>query len=309
MRYRTSLLEFATVYEGDSPREALRRIAKTAQLAEELGFHRLWFTEHHNIARVAAASPAVLISHAAAHTERIRLGSGGVMLPNHAPYVVAEEFGTLEALYPGRIDAGIGRAPGTDPLTLGRALRRSPGAPNFDEDVQALMGFLGGRSPIPGVRCVPAAGSHVPVYLLGSSLYSAELAAKLGLPYVFASHFAPRHLNDALALYRANFQPGAIETPYLIAAMNVLCTDHSEHIEQVRAQHVKAFAGPVPTAESRTLALTMLTHFACGTKSQVSESVDRFMERTKADELMLVNRAPDACTSEASIRASAEALG
>ncbi|AZA11905.1 LLM class flavin-dependent oxidoreductase [Corynebacterium gerontici] len=307
MRYKTSLLEFATVYEGDSSREALRRIAKTAQLAEELGFHRLWFTEHHNIARVAAASPAVLIAHAAAHTEQIRLGSGGVMLPNHAPYTVAENFGTLEALHPGRIDLGVGRAPGTDPLTLGRALRRSPGAPNFDEDLQALMDFMDGRSPIPGVRCVPAAGSKVPVYLLGSSMYSAQLAARLGLPYVFASHFAPEHLDAALACYRAQFQPGAIDAPYVMAAMNVLCTNQPEHIEQVHEQHVKAFAGPHPN--SRALALTMLTHSAFGNRAEVSEKVDTFMGRTQANELMLVSRAPDARTSESSIRASAEALG
>ncbi len=309
MRYKTSLLEFASVYEQDSAAEALRRIASTAQMAEELGYHRLWFTEHHNIPRVAAATPAVLIAHAAAHTQRIRLGSGGVMLPNHAPYVVAEQFGTLEALHPGRIDVGIGRAPGTDPLTLGRALRRQPGAVGFDQDVEELQGFLAGYSPIPGVTCVPGAGSNVPLYLLGSSLYSAGLAAKMGLPYVFASHFAPDHLDQALALYRQQFKPSEqLDKPYVMVAMNALCTEQASDIEQVREQHVAAFAGPHASGIARAHALKMLEHFACGSAEQVRASVDAFMQRTDADELMLVMRAPNAEVAQRSLRDCAQAL-
>ncbi|RYY94161.1 MAG: LLM class flavin-dependent oxidoreductase, partial [Chitinophagaceae bacterium] len=202
-----SVLDLATVVEGDTVSGAFRRAVSGAQNAERLGCTRYWFAEHHNMESVASAATSVLIGHVAGHTERIRVGAGGVMLPNHAPYIIAEQFGTLEALYPGRIDLGLGRAPGTDPLTAG-ALRRSlQGGDDFPNDVVELLRYLGPRDPEARVRAVPGEGSNVPVWLLGSSTYSAQLAAMLGLPFGFASHFAPTHLHEALAIYRARFQP------------------------------------------------------------------------------------------------------
>ena len=190
-----SLIDFCTRYPGESVGEATQRSVAFAQQAEALGYSRIWYAEHHNMSSIVSSSPAVLISHIGAKTSRIRLGVGGVMLPNHSPYVIAEQFGMLEELYPGRIDLGLGRAPGTDQQTLGRALRRDPrAAENFPQDVQELQAWLSNTSPLPGVTAMPGFNTNVPLIILGSSMFGASLAAQLGLPYAFASHFAPQHL-------------------------------------------------------------------------------------------------------------------
>ncbi|MDO9353234.1 MAG: LLM class flavin-dependent oxidoreductase, partial [Solirubrobacteraceae bacterium] len=224
-----SLLDLASVAEGQAVGDALRETVTYARKAEDLGYERVWYAEHHNMRSIASSAPAVLIAHVAANTKTIRLGSGGVMLPNHAPLVIAEQFGTLGALHPGRIDLGLGRAPGTDGATL-RALRRShESADTFPQDVQELQGYLTDRTTIPGINAQPGQGIDVPIYILGSSLFGAQLAAALGLPYAFASHFSPTALFDAARVYREGFQPSEQRAaPHFIAAANVLAADTDE---------------------------------------------------------------------------------
>ena len=205
MKY--SLLDVAAVAPGEHPGEALHGAVPLARAAERGGYERVWYAEHHNMPAIASAATSVLIAHVAANTEHIRLGAGGVMLPNHSPLVIAEQFGTLAALHPGRIDLGLGRAPGSDQATM-RALRRhAESADTFPQDVLELQGYLSGQTRVPGVRATPGDGSNVPLYILGSSLFGAQLAAALGLPYAFASHFAPDALAAATELYRAEFRP------------------------------------------------------------------------------------------------------
>src|SRR5215468_10656346 len=202
-----SVLDLSPIAEGSTASDALRNSLELAQHAERLGYARFWLAEHHNMPGIASAATSVVIGHVAGGTKTIRVGSGGIMLPNHSPLVIAEQFGTLASLHPGRIDLGLGRAPGTDQPTM-RALRRDAwAAETFPQDVLELQGFLSGESRIPGVRAIPGAGTNVPLYILGSSLYGAQLAAALGLPYAFASHFAPQALFDALQIYRENFKP------------------------------------------------------------------------------------------------------
>lgn len=248
-RARLSVLDFCTIYPGENAAQSMERSVELARTAEKLGYTRMWYTEHHNMSTISSSAPAVLIAHIGAKTERIRLGSGGVMLPNHAPYVVAEQFGTLAELYPDRIDLGLGRAPGTDQNTLGRALRRDAhAAERFPEDIRELQGYLSGKSLIPGVQAVPGANTNVPIYVLGSSMYGASLAAKFGLPYAFASHFAPTHLEAATSYYRENSQPSEhCEKPYVIAGVNVTAAESQEkaaaEFDRVCHNRVKAFAG------------------------------------------------------------------
>src|ERR687891_2091038 len=202
-----SILDLVPVILGETPREALRKSLDLVQHAEAFGYKRYWVAEHHNMTGIASAATSVVISYLAGGTSTIRVGSGGIMLPNHSPMVIAEQFGTLESLYPGRIDLGLGRAPGTDQQTL-RALRRDPmTADTFPQDVLELQALLGPLQPGQTVQAVPGTGLKVPIWILGSSLFGAQLAAALGLPYAFASHFAPRQLMDAIALYRAHFRP------------------------------------------------------------------------------------------------------
>ena len=237
-----SLIDFATVYDGETPADSYVRSVDMAQRAEALGYSRIWYAEHHNMPSISSAAPAVLISHIGAHTRRIRLGAGGVMLPNHSPLTVAEQFGTLAELYPGRIDLGLGRAPGTDMRTL-QALRRDPqDAERFPSDVVELQGYLSGSSRIPGVEAIPGRGTNVPLYILGSSLFGAQLAARLGLPYSFASHFAPAALEQATTVYRETFQPSEhLAEPYVIAAVNVTAADTEEEAaEQVADAEAEA---------------------------------------------------------------------
>src|SRR3954447_24603292 len=202
-----SILDLAIVERGSTPREALAASVVVAQRAEGLGFRRVWYAEHHNMAAIASSATSVLIAHVAAHTTTIRLGAGGIMLPNHSPLVIAEQFGTLAELHPDRIDLGLGRAPGSDQLTQ-RALRRDVGAAErFPHDVLELQGYLAGDSRVPGIDAIPGKGTRVPLYILGSSLFGGSLAAALGLPFAFASHFAPDALEQAIDLYRAEFKP------------------------------------------------------------------------------------------------------
>jgi len=300
-----SLIDFCTRYPGESVGEATQRSVAFAQQAEALGYSRIWYAEHHNMSSIVSSSPAVLISHIGAKTSRIRLGAGGVMLPNHSPYVIAEQFGMLEELYPGRIDLGLGRAPGTDQQTLGRALRRDPrAAENFPQDVQELQAWLSNTSPLPGVTAMPGFNTNVPLIILGSSMFGASLAAQLGLPYAFASHFAPQHLEQATAYYRDNYQPSERHPePYCIAAVNVTAAESEEDAKRqtkvVHRNRVRAFMGRqgkqlsddqldtvVNSYQGRQI-IDMLRYTAEGTGEQVAEYLEAFRETAQADELMI----------------------
>ena len=300
-----SLIDFCTRYPDESVGEAMKRSVTFAQRAEALGYDRIWYAEHHNMSSIVSSSPAVLISHIGAKTERIRLGSGGVMLPNHSPYVIAEQFGMLEELYPGRIDLGLGRAPGTDQQTLGRALRRDPAAAErFPEDVLELQAWLSNESPLPGVTAMPGFNTNVPLIILGSSMFGASLAAKLGLPYAFASHFAPQHLEQATTYYKENYQPSErYPEPYCIAAVNVTAADsEQEAVEETRIVHrnrVRAFMGrrgtmlsddqldAVVNSHQGRQITDMLRYTAKGTGEQVAEYLEAFQKLANADELMI----------------------
>ncbi|MDE3165846.1 MAG: LLM class flavin-dependent oxidoreductase, partial [Acidobacteriota bacterium] len=222
-----SVLDLAPIARGSSAGEALQRSRELAQHAERLGYHRFWVAEHHSMPGIASAATAVVIAHVAGGTSTIRVGSGGIMLPNHAPLIIAEQFGTLAALHPGRIDLGLGRAPGTDPVTS-RALRRGrrDSVDTFPEDIIELQAYFNAAEPGQAVVAVPGAGLHVPIWLLGSSTYSAELAAALGLPFAFASHFAPDLLMEALARYRRGYRPSKDHPrPYAMAAIQVIAAE------------------------------------------------------------------------------------
>lgn len=305
-----SLLDLAPIPRGGTAADSLAATVRLAQRAEAAGLARIWYAEHHNMAAIASSATAVLIAHVAAHTRRIRLGSGGVMLPNHSPLVVAEQFGTLATLHPGRIDLGLGRAPGTDRTTL-RALRRDPSvADRFPEDVLELQGYLWGPSRVPGVEAVPGRGTDVPLYILGSSLFGARLAALLGLPYAFASHFAPDALVEAVAEYRNAFRPSAQQAePYVIAGVNVVAAGTAEEAaDEFRAtlrQRAAFFLGRGQDLDDdRADALLaspagahvrhMATYSAVGTPEQVTAGLAAFAAHARADELMVALQSPTA---------------
>jgi len=300
-----SILDLAAVGREETIAESFAGSVELAQLAERGGYRRIWYAEHHNISSIASSATAVLIAHIAAHTETIRLGAGGVMLPNHSPLVIAEQFGTLETLHPGRIDLGLGRAPGTDQRTW-MALRRDPHASDrFPQDVVELQKFLGEESPLPGIKAIPGQGTHVPLYILGSSLFGAELAAELGLPYAFASHFAPRFLHEALAIYRDNFKPSRQQpTPYAIAGVGVIAadTEDSAAAQLQAARRIRARAlfgrGRKLSEDDITALLSspqaaavdeMLACTAAGTAAEVVPYLESFVADTGADELMTVH--------------------
>ncbi|SQG65132.1 alkanal monooxygenase subunit alpha [Corynebacterium renale] len=307
---KLSLIDFCTVYENERPAQSIARSVALAQEAEALGYYRMWYAEHHNMKSISSSSPAVLIAHVGAQTSSIRLGAGGVMLPNHSPYVVAEQFGMLEEMYPNRIDLGLGRAPGTDQHTLGRALRRDPhAAENFPNDVVELQGYLSDNSVIPGIRAVPGYGTNVPLIILGSSMFGARLAAQLGLPYAFASHFAPSHLEAATTWYRENYQPSEqFPEPYLIAALNVTAAETQEEAEQqhhdMRRMWVRQMAGrgrgqlteeqldQVMDSLAGQQILDMRRYTAVGDGPTVRAYLENFAERIHADELMVALQAP-----------------
>lgn len=302
-----SILDFTTIPRGETARKSFTRSVQLARAAERLGFSRIWYAEHHNVPTIASSAPAILIAHVANHTDRIRLGAGGIMLPNHSPYVVAEQFGTLAELHPGRIDLGLGRAPGTDQNTVGKALRRSPHAANsFPHDVAELQGYLSDQSPIPGIRAIPGAGTQVPLYILGSSLFGARLAAEMGLPYAFASHFAPKYLDEAIRTYRGEFRPSAhLDKPYVIAGVNVTWAEtmqkaHEEFDEVFRStlRSISPRGESLSDSQLDTLANThagdnvreMLRFSAIGTTQTVTDYLQQFVARANADELMLLFR-------------------
>jgi luciferase family oxidoreductase group 1 len=310
-----SILDLAFIAGDQSPGEAFAGCVALAQHAESLGYRRIWYAEHHNIATIASSATSVLIAHVGAHTRSIRLGAGGIMLPNHAPLMIAEQFGTLESLYPGRIDLGLGRAPGTDPLTS-RALRVHPAdSEDFPSDVVELQGYLSETSLIPGVEATPGKGTRVPLYILGSSLFGARLAAQLGLPYAFASHFAPAALEPAVALYRREFSPSKqLEAPYVIAGVNVLAaatkSDAEAQFAAVQRSRVKILLGRGAnwSDEQAEAALEspagqsikgMGKYSAIGTEGEVKAYVERFAGFAKADEIITVHPAP---TIEARLR-------
>jgi luciferase family oxidoreductase group 1 len=313
MRVPLSILDLAPISRGQTASDSFAGSVALAQLAEELGYLRIWYAEHHNMSNIASSATSVLISHIGAKTRTIRLGSGGVMLPNHAPLVIAEQFGTLAALYPDRIDLGLGRAPGSDQNTM-YALRRDPtSADTFPQDVVELQGYLTGNTRVPGVNAIPGKGSDVPLYILGSSLFGAGLAAHLGLPYAFASHFAPADLEQALALYRHDFKPSAqLERPYAIAGVNVIAADtDSDAQEQLltirRRRAISLFrrgrrdmgderltdeqADHLLSAGLGAHVDQMMTYSAVGTPAQVSDYLDGFVRHTEADEVIVAHQA------------------
>jgi luciferase family oxidoreductase group 1 len=302
-----SILDLATVGHGEDARHGLEGSVALARLAEACGYRRVWYAEHHNMPRIASSAPSVLIAHVANHTSTIRLGSGGVMLPNHAPLTIAEQFGTLAELHPGRIDLGVGRAPGTDQVTF-RALRRDlHAADGFPLDVQELRGYLRGRSLVPGVEATPGKGTNVPIYVLGSSLYGAQVAAALGLPYAFASHFAPHALHDAIALYRREFQASEeFDRPYVMAAANVIAADTDDDAQRQfhdrQRTLVRAFLGRNRTytdAEAEQLlespqgqlVVQNFRYTAVGVPSTVRDFLVAFAAETTADELIVAHQA------------------
>jgi luciferase family oxidoreductase group 1 len=298
-----SVLDLAIVSGGATERQALEGSVALARCAESLGFERVWYAEHHNMGSIASSATSVLIAHVAANTDTIRLGSGGIMLPNHSPLVIAEQFGTLATLHPGRIDLGLGRAPGTDQVTV-RALRRDPAAAeHFPQDVLELQGYLRGESIVAGVKAVPGAGTNVPIYILGSSLFGAQLAAELGLPYGFASHFAPEALTRAVALYRERFKPSEqFDEPYVVAGVNVIAAETDDEAETERqavlhARVARFLAGDreltedqvdqlVASPQGRQVA-AMMTYTAVGSPASVRRYLEEFTRHADADELML----------------------
>ena len=300
-----SILDLAPIVEGATAGEALRNSLDLARHAERWGYTRFWLAEHHNAVGIASAATAVVIAHVAGGTETIRVGAGGIMLPNHPPIVIAEQFGTLEALHPGRIDLGLGRAPGTDQLTV-HALRRDPaGADTFPQDVVELQRYLADAQPNQLVRATPGAGSHVPLWILGSSLYGAQLAAALGLPYSFASHFMPDALLPALEVYRSTFRPSEqLQRPYAMVGANVIVADDDAtarrlftSVQQSFANIVRGRRGKLPppiddidaywSEPEQERASAMLSRSFVGSPETVRAGLEAFVAETGADEIIV----------------------
>jgi luciferase family oxidoreductase group 1 len=300
-----SILDLAPIRQGGDAALAFRNTLDLAQHAERWGYHRYWLAEHHNIPGIASAATAVVIGHVAAGTSRIRVGSGGIMLPNHAPLVIAEQFGTLESLYPGRIDLGLGRAPGGDQLTA-RALRRGAGGSGdtFPRDLLELQAYFAPAAPGQLLRAIPGAGLNVPIYLLGSSDFSARLAAELGLPFAFASHFAPDYLGAALDLYRQNFEPSSqLAKPHVMIGVNLVAADTDEEAARLFTSLQQMFLGiirgartelPPPVETMRGLwsaveeqhAQHKLHYSAVGSPETIRRELDNLIEQTSADEII-----------------------
>lgn len=302
-----SILELGRVRQGGTRREALDAARTLGQHAEAWGYRRLWVAEHHNMPTVTTAATSLVIQHIAAGTRTIRVGAGGIMLPNHSPYVIAEQFGTLETLFPGRIDLGLGRAPGTDQLTL-RALRRDPGnAENFPQDVLELQAFLAPTQPGQRIEAVPGSGTNIPLWILGSSLFGAQLAAELGLPFGFASHFAPGSLDQALTIYRSRFtQSEQQDRPYAVVGVNIIAAETDAEARYLATSQQMSFANLVRgarkltqppiddidsywTPQEKAHASQMLACSIIGGRDTVRRGIDALLTRTQADELMIVS--------------------
>jgi luciferase family oxidoreductase group 1 len=322
-----SILDLAPVAPGQTARESFEASVKLAQAAERLGYRRVWYAEHHNMPTIASSATSVLIGYVAAHTSTIRLGAGGIMLPNHAPLTIAEQFGTLETLYPGRIDLGLGRAPGSDQVTMHAMRRDAMSSDRFPQDVMELQGYLQGKSRVPGVQAVPGAGTNVPLYILGSSLFGAQLAAGLGLPYAFASHFAPDALDEAIAIYRREFQPSEqLAEPYVIAGANVIAADDADdarqQFETVRRARVRGMISRGPATPDYSDAeidaflntpnghqiANMMKYTAVGTKPQVRRFLEEFAASTQADELIVAHHSPNIADRLRSVDLTADAM-
>ena len=320
-----SVLDLAPIVEGGDAATSFRNSLDLARHAERLGYRRFWLAEHHNIPSVASAATSVLIAHVAGGTSTIRVGAGGIMLPNHSPLVIAEQFGTLASLFPGRIDLGLGRAPGSDQVTA-RALRRSPeAADSFPQDVLELMAYFRPAEPEQGVRAIPGAGLDVPIWILGSSLFGAQLAAAFGLPFAFASHFAPTMLEQALDRYRSRFQPSEqLERPYTMLGVNVFAAESESEARRLFTSLQQAFInlrrgrpGPLkPPAEDfdaslapfeRVMLADMLSFSVVGTREQVRAGLAGIVAHTGADELMVASQIYDHAARLESYTRAAEA--
>lgn len=308
---KLSVLDLAPILEGGSAAQSFANSLALAQHAEELGYTRYWLAEHHGMPGIASAATAVLIGHVAGGTQRIRVGAGGIMLPNHSPLVIAEQFGTLESLYPGRIDLGLGRAPGSDPVTA-RAMRRSlvTDENEFPQDVLELMDYFRAQPRGP-VRAVPGQGLDIPIWILGSSLFGAQLAAHLGLPFAFASHFAPQMLMQAISIYRSTFKPSErCAKPYVMLGYSVFAADTDEQAQLLASSQQQAFVAlrsgrprrlppPVPgylgtlAPHERALIDTALSCSAIGTAQSVAAQMQDFVAQTGADELMVTSNTYD----------------
>ena len=303
-----SILDLAPVRHGQTAAESFAASVALAQLAEAAGYRRVWYAEHHNMPSIGSSATSVLIAHIAGHTDSIRLGAGGIMLPNHSPLVIAEQFGTLATLHPGRIDLGLGRAPGTDRTTMYALRRDLTAADSFPADVLELQGYLDDESRVPGVHAYPGRGTKVPLYLLGSSMFGAQLAAQLGLPYAFASHFAPAALQAAVAAYRRDFQPSAqLATPHVIAGVNVVAADTdadaADQFQRALRHRVRALARPGVrlTDEQADAVLAspegqqiqqMAVYSAVGRPHDVRDYLESFAKHADADELIVAFQSP-----------------
>ncbi len=322
-----SVLDLSPIIQGGDASQSLANTLDLARHAERLGYNRYWLAEHHNMRGIASAATAVVIGHVAAGTSTIRVGAGGIMLPNHAPLVIAEQFGTLNALYPGRIDLGLGRAPGTDQLTA-RALRRSlTNSDNFPQDVLELRSYFRPAEPGQAILAVPGVGQEVPLWILGSSLYGAQLAAHLGLPYAFASHFAPAELERAVSLYRTTFRPSKqLEAPYVMLGVNVFAAETDAEARLLLTSLQQAFVnlragnpGPLPPPvehyeeqlpeSARAMLDQALSCSVIGSPDTVREGLAAFITRTRADELMVTAQIYDHAARLRSFEITAEAMG
>ncbi|MGO3148372.1 MAG: LLM class flavin-dependent oxidoreductase [Leucobacter sp.] len=318
-----SFLDLATVERDGDIAAGLAHTVELARAAEAGGYTRVWYAEHHNMPTIASSAPAVLIAHVAAHTEHIGLGSGGIMLPNHSPLVIAEQFGTLAELHPGRIHLGLGRAPGTDGLTF-RALRRTvQAAESFPQDVLELQALLGDDLPRTGVNAYPGRGTKIPLTILGSSLFGANLAAQLGFPYSFASHFAPQALTQAVQHYRDNYQPSAAHPePYVSAGVNVVAAENDEvaaelfgraEIERIRGFLSRGRETPLTTEQAEQISdspaageiRNMMRYTAVGGPERVRDQLAEFAKLADADELVTVHPLPTRAEQLESLRIAA----
>ena len=320
-----SLLDLVPVVQGGSVSQSLANAADLARHAETLGFTRYWVAEHHGMAGIASAATSVVIAHVGAATSTIRVGAGGIMLPNHSPLVIAEQFGTLDALFPGRVDLGLGRAPGSD-MKVARAIRRTleSDANEFPRDVMELQSYFADDGQT-GIRATPGAGADVKLWILGSSLFGAQLAAAMGLPYAFASHFAPGLMDEAAAMYRRNFRPSpALAKPHLMLGFNVFAADTDEEAELLASSQQQAFVAlrtnqpiqlPPPVAGYRAslgphaaLLDQVLSASAVGSPETVSRQIAAFIERTGADELMIASAMYDHGARRRSLTITAEVM-
>ncbi|WPU92088.1 LLM class flavin-dependent oxidoreductase [Mucilaginibacter sabulilitoris] len=322
-----SILDLASVKEGHTPADSFAASFELAQHAEKLGYTRYWFAEHHNMINVASSATAILIGHIAGGTSTIRVGSGGIMLPNHAPLIVAEQFGTLASLYPGRIDLGLGRAPGTDQVTSQAIRGANFNMPhNFPKDIQKLQNFFSDDNWDSKVRAIPGEGLDIPIWILGSSTESARVAAAMGLPYAFASHFAPTHFTEAISIYRENFQPSEyLEDPYVMACINVVAADTETEAERLATSVQQFFLGVITgnrkllqppvdhmnnvwNISERYAVSQMLAYLFIGDKEKIKKSMQAFLQQTQVNEVMVTSHIYDQAARIRSYEIFSEAL-